>query len=168
MTQQLHLGRVLTFRGSPFENGLAAASLIDKGAILVSGQMISETGEAEDLMTRFPDARVEDHGSLVLMAGFVDCHVHYAQTGMIASWGKRLIDWLNSYTFPEEARFSDPAYADAIARTYLDLAISHGTTSFCTYGTVHKESVDAIFQAAEDPEYAHMGGQNGDGPQCPP
>ena len=48
----------------------------------------------------------------LIMAGFVDAHVHYPQTAMIASWGKRLIDWLNSYTFPEEMKFGDPAYAD--------------------------------------------------------
>ena len=45
------------------------------------------------------------------MAGFVDAHVHYPQTAIIASWGKRLIDWLNTYTFPEEMRFGDPDYA---------------------------------------------------------
>ena len=53
---------------------------------------------------------------------------------MIASWGKRLIDWLNDYTFPEEMRLSDPAYAATIAGRYLDLTLAHGTTtvaSFC-------------------------------------
>jgi cytosine/adenosine deaminase-related metal-dependent hydrolase len=47
----------------------------------------------------------------LISAGFVDAHVHYPQTAIIASWGKRLIDWLNTYTFPEEMRFSDPAHA---------------------------------------------------------
>ena len=61
---------------------------------------------------------------------------------------KRLIDWLNSYTFPEEARFSDPEYAQMIAGRYTDLALAHGTTSFCSYATIHPASVDAIFAAA--------------------
>ncbi len=51
----------------------------------------------------------------LILAGFVDAHVHYPQTAIIASWGKRLIDWLNTYTFPEEMRFADPAYAAEIA-----------------------------------------------------
>ncbi|MCH2078792.1 MAG: guanine deaminase, partial [Rhodobacteraceae bacterium] len=68
---------------------------------------------------------------------------------MIASWGKRLIDWLNDYTFPEETRFSDPAYAQAVAGTYLDLLLDHGTTTVCTYCTTAPASVEAIFEAAE-------------------
>jgi guanine deaminase len=68
---------------------------------------------------------------------------------MIASWGKRLIDWLNSYTFPEEAKFADPAYAATIAGRYLDLLLSHGTTSVASYCTSHPASVEALFAAAE-------------------
>lgn len=63
--------------------------------------------------------------------------------------GKRLIDWLNSYTFPEEMRLADPAYADAIATRYLDLTAAHGTTTVCSFCTVHPGSVDAIMQAAQ-------------------
>jgi guanine deaminase len=59
--------------------------------------------------------------------------VHYPQTAIIASWGKRLIDWLNQYTFPEEMRFADPAYAAEVAGRYLDLTLAHGTTTVCTY-----------------------------------
>jgi guanine deaminase len=59
--------------------------------------------------------------------------VHYPQTAIIASWGKRLIDWLNSYTFPEEMRFADPAYAAEIANRYLDLTLANGTTTVCSY-----------------------------------
>jgi guanine deaminase len=75
--------------------------------------------------------------------------VHYPQTAIIASWGKRLIDWLNQYTFPEEMRFADPAYAAEIAERYLNLTLAHGTTTVCTYATIHPASVDAIFTAAQ-------------------
>ena len=83
------------------------------------------------------------------MAGFVDPHVHYPQTAMIASWGKRLIDWLNTYTFPEEMKFGDPVYASEIANRYLDLTTAHGTTTMCSFCTIHPESVDAFFTAAQ-------------------
>ncbi|MBC7478389.1 MAG: guanine deaminase, partial [Pseudorhodobacter sp.] len=68
---------------------------------------------------------------------------------IIASWGKRLIDWLNLYTFPEEMRFADQTYADTIANRYFDLALAHGTTSMCSYATIHPGSVDAFFNAAQ-------------------
>ena len=83
------------------------------------------------------------------MAGFVDPHVHYPQTAMIASWGKRLIDWLNTYTFPEEMKFGDEVYATEIANRYLDLTTAHGTTTMCSFCTIHPESVDAFFTAAQ-------------------
>ncbi len=63
-------------------------------------------------MRRHPDAKRVDHGEALIVPGFVDAHAHYPQTGIIASWGKRLIDWLNTYTFPEESRFSDPGLCD--------------------------------------------------------
>lgn len=148
MAQRLHLGQILTFDGSPFELGQDAGRHIRHGAILVTEGKITDLGEAVDLRAKNPQAQISDHGNSLLMAGFVDAHVHYAQTGIIASWGKRLIDWLNSYTFPEEARFGDLAYATLAAQRYLELILAHGTTSFCSYGTIHPESVDAIFQAA--------------------
>jgi guanine deaminase len=89
-----------------------------------------------------------DHGQHLLLPGFIDAHAHYAQTGIIASWGKRLIDWLNSYTFPEEMRFGDRVYADTIAGQYMDFLLAQGTTSVCTFCTIHPASVDALFNAA--------------------
>ena len=106
-------------------------------------------GDAADLRAAHPTARVTDYGDALITAGFVDAHAHYPQTGIIASWGKRLIDWLNSYTFPEEMRFSNPDYAAEVANRYLDLLVSNGTTTVCSYCTIHPESVEAFFAAAE-------------------
>ena len=74
--------------------------------------------------------------------------MHYPQTAIIASWGKRLIDWLDTYTFPEEMRFGDPQYAARIAGRCLDLNLAHGTTTVASFCTIHAESVDALFDAA--------------------
>ena len=65
----------------------------------------------------------------LILPGFVDAHAHYPQTAIIASWGKRLIDWLNSYTFPEEARLSDPAHAADVAGRHLAPLLTNGTTT---------------------------------------
>ena len=144
----LILGQVLRYEGDPFATPDAARP-ITHGAVLVDAGRIADVGEAADLRARHPQARVHDHGSRLISAGFIDAHVHYPQTAIIASWGKRLIDWLNSYTFPEEMRFSDRAYADAVAGRYLDLVLARGTTTVCSYATIHPESVDAIFSAAQ-------------------
>ena len=145
----LLLGQVLQFDGDPFVDGEGAARHESHGAVLVRDGRIADVGPADRLRAAHPQARITDHGRALISAGFVDAHVHYPQTAIIASWGKRLIDWLNLYTFPEEMRFADPAYAAEIANRYLDLTLAQGTTSVCTYATIHPTSVDAIFQAAQ-------------------
>lgn len=119
-----------------------------QGGIVIQNGLITELGSADALRRDHPDAQVTDHGQALILPGFVDAHAHYPQTGIIASWGKRLIDWLNSYTFPEEMRFGDPAYAKEMAELYLDLLLANGTTSVASYCTIHPESVDALFTAA--------------------
>ncbi len=146
----LLLGQVLSFTSDPFHHGPAAARHESNGAVLIEGGLITDTGPAQALRTKHPQARITDYGRSLISAGFIDAHVHYPQTAIIASWGKRLIDWLNQYTFPEEIRFSDPAYASQIANRYLDLATAHGTTSMCSYATIHPTSVDAFFTAAQN------------------
>ncbi len=144
----LLLGQVLSFHGDPFLDGPAAARHERHGAVLIADGRIAATGPADALRAAHPQAHITDHGHALISAGFIDAHVHYPQTAIIASWGKRLIDWLNTYTFPEEARFADPDHAKAIAERYLDLTLANGTTSFCSYCTIHPESADAIFTAA--------------------
>lgn len=144
----LILGQTLTFAGNPFLDGPGAARIDARGAVLIDGGQIAAVGAADALRAAHPGAPVTDYGAALITPGFVDAHAHYPQTGIIASWGKRLIDWLNTYTFPEEMRFADPAYAAQIAGLYLDLLLDHGTTTVCSYCTIHPGSVDALFQAA--------------------
>jgi guanine deaminase len=146
----LILGQVLSFAESPFAEPPDMAARHDRrGAVAVADGRIVETGPADRLRAAHPRASTIDHGDGLILPGFVDAHAHYPQTAIIASWGKRLIDWLEAYTFPEEARFADPAYASAQAETYLDLLIAHGTTSVASFCTIHPASVDALFAAAE-------------------
>ncbi|MFN4193447.1 MAG: guanine deaminase [Tabrizicola sp.] len=145
----LLIGQVIRFDGDPLRDGIEAARHHRRGAVAVEGGRIVAVGEADDLRARYPQARRHDHADRLISAGFIDAHVHYPQTAIIASWGKRLIDWLNSYTFPEEMRFADPAYAEEIANRYLDLVLARGTTTVCSYATIHPASLDAFFAAAQ-------------------
>ena len=146
---ELLIGQTLKYVGDPMAEGPDAARHSARGGVLIDAGHILAVGEADDLRRAHPQARVTDYGAALISAGFIDAHVHYPQTAMIASWGKRLIDWLNSYTFPEEMRFADAAYATEIANRYLDLTLSNGTTTTCTYCTIHPQSVDAFFTAAQ-------------------
>ncbi|MGB7270663.1 MAG: guanine deaminase [Albidovulum sp.] len=146
---KLLIGQTLSFTANPMLEGVGAAQHSARGGVLIEAGKIVAVGEADALRAAHPQARVHDYGDALISAGFVDAHVHYPQTAMIASWGKRLIDWLNSYTFPEEMKFADPDYAAMIAARYFDLALAHGTTSMCSYTTIHPASVDAFFGQAQ-------------------
>jgi len=96
-----------------------------------------------------PDWRCVDHSGHLLLPGFIDTHVHSPQIDVIASYGTELLDWLNTYTFPAEQRFADPAVAEAGARTFVDALLHHGITAAVVFPTVHAVSVEQLFAAAE-------------------
>ncbi len=155
----LILGQVLSYVGDPFQVGLAAASCDSAGGVLVDAGKIVAVGSAQELRRAYPQTPVTDYGHSLISAGFIDAHVHYPQTAIIGSWGKRLIEWLNTYTFPEEIRFADRDYADIIANRYFDLTLAQGTTSVCSYCTIHPQSVDAFFTAAHERQLRVWGGK---------
>jgi guanine deaminase len=100
--------------------------------------------------TAAPDAtwRRIDHAGKLVLPGFIDTHVHSPQLGVIGSWGAQLLDWLRDYTFPAEMRLADPQAAAQASNFFLDALLAHGTTSAVVFPTVHKASVDALFDAA--------------------
>ena len=150
MTKEtLLIGQTLAFDADPFEQGIGAAKHDARGGVLIRDAKIAATGTADALRRQYPQADVTDYGDGLILPGFIDAHAHYPQTAMIASWGKRLIDWLNGYTFPEEMKFGDTAYADEIAKTYFDLTLASGTTTTTSFTTIHPESVEAYFTEAK-------------------
>jgi guanine deaminase len=92
---------------------------------------------------------IEDHRGRLLMPGFIDTHVHCPQLDVIASYGTELLDWLNTYTFPAERRYADPAVSHAGAERFVQALWAHGTTSAMVFPTVPKVSAEALFQAAQ-------------------
>ncbi|MFK7837904.1 MAG: guanine deaminase [Sulfitobacter sp.] len=144
-------GPTVRYSGNPMQNAWADCVQIDtQGAVLIEAGMIRDVGDADTLRMAHPNADVVRYSADHLICpGFVDAHVHYPQTAIIASWGKRLIDWLNDYTFPEEMRFADAGYAAEVAGRYLDLTLAEGTTTVASYCTIHPQSVTALFEAAQ-------------------
>ena len=146
---QLLLGQTFEALGNPFTSPWEDVIRVNTlGAVFVQDGHIAAIGDRDTLRRAHPQAKVTDYADKLICPGFVDAHVHYPQTAMIASWGKQLIDWLNSYTFPEEMRLSDPEYAGTIAERYFDLTLAEGTTTVCSFTTTHPHSVEAFFKAA--------------------
>ena len=138
---------MLRFAGDPFEMGAAALVHEMDGALAVENGIIAAVGPAEAVLRDRPGAEVR-RTALLIAPGFVDCHMHYPQIGVIASHGAQLIDWLARHTFPEEARFADPGHAARAAQASLDEQLRHGVTTAASFCTVHPASVDAYFAEA--------------------
>jgi len=122
----------------------------EDGLLVIEDGLIHSVGNAEDILKQFVHPPTfAQHPNCLITAGFVDTHVHYPQCEIIASYGKQLLEWLETYTFPAEQKFDDPEYASKIARFFLDQLIANGTTTALVFGTVHPQSVDAFFTEAQ-------------------
>ena len=139
-------GRIVSFLDEPRLAGADALEIIEEGAVLVEDGRIAAVGETAAIRARAPTAIIDDHSGKLVMPGFIDTHIHYPQTRVIASYGAQLLEWLQKYTFVEEQKLRDPADASIVARFFLDEMFRQGTTTAMVYCTVHPESVDAFFE----------------------
>jgi guanine deaminase len=142
-------GEILHFLSDPAAYGAAAVEHFADGILAIRDGHVAELGPAEDMLAKLPsDIVLDDYRGKLILPGFVDTHIHYAQTDIIASYGEQLLAWLERYTFPAEARFADPDHAAAVASFFCDELLRNGTTTAMAFATVHGTSVDALFEAA--------------------
>ena len=143
-------GRLLTFLRTPSGAGdTQSYRYIDDGVVLVKDGRIAAIGPASELMSQLPPAAVTEHyPDKLIMPGFIDPHIHYPQTQVIASYGAQLLEWLEKYTFVEEQKFADPQHASRNAEFFLDELARNGTTTAVAYCSAHPSSAEALFAAA--------------------
>ncbi|WP_101760133.1 guanine deaminase [Oceanicoccus sp. KOV_DT_Chl] len=156
-----HRASILHFLADPDQ--VAAADVYQyfaDGLLLIDEGKVSALGQATDLLpTLAADIELIEHPNSLLLPGFVDTHIHYPQTEMIASYGESLLPWLNKYTFPTEAQFADEDYAGTIAELFLTELLRAGTTTALVFGTVHKQSIDAFFTACSSKNLRMIAGK---------
>jgi len=139
-------GAALTFRSDPFLTDPESSYIYYSDALIViEDGKIASVGDAAQ--ARVPaDLPVAHFPDALILPGFIDAHVHYPQTEMIASYGAHLLEWLDKYTYIAEQKFSDRAHAEKIAQVFLRELLRGGTTTAAVYCTVHPQSVDAFFE----------------------
>ncbi|THV15534.1 guanine deaminase [Rhizobium rhizophilum] len=146
-TDTLIRGRLLSFRRAPEHAGDRESYLYEEdGALLVRDGKIAAVGSYSDVNPKAGAETSEiDHRPHLILPGLIDCHVHFPQMQVIASYAANLLEWLNTYTFPEECRFVESAHAQRIATQFFDEFLRQGTTTAVAYCSVHKASADAFF-----------------------
>lgn len=141
---------ILHSLADPAEVGAANSyQYFEDGVLLVADGKVEQVGPAAELLPKLAGVQVQHYPDALITPGFIDTHIHYPQTGMIASYGEQLLDWLNTYTFPTEKQFEDKSHASDVAAIFLKELLRNGTTTALVFGSVHAQSVDAFFEAAE-------------------
>jgi guanine deaminase len=146
-----HRGAVLQFLRDPGDQEDAGAyEYWPDGALVVADGRVEAVGPATEILAPLSkETPIVEHGERLILPGFIDTHVHYPQTDVIASGGRDLLHWLEGYTFPAEARFGDAVHAGEVAEFFLDELLTNGTTTAQVLGTVHRVATDVFFAAAE-------------------
>jgi guanine deaminase len=130
-------------------------AIYEQDGLLVTGpnaqgrQVVQAIGSYQSLRHSYPDLNVEHHPGRIIAPGFVDMHVHYPQTDVIASPADGLLPWLENYTFPEEKRFAAPEYCAQEASFFIAELLRNGVTTALTFATSHVASVNALFAEAQ-------------------
>ncbi len=150
MTQIALRGRVYTLIDDPFLQAEADCIFsCEDGLIIIRAGKIEAVGDYAALRGQLTqDTELRHYPDALLLPGFIDAHIHYPQVEIIGSFGTQLLEWLQKYTFPAEARFREPAHARRIADFFVAELLRNGTTAASVFCTSAPGSVDAIFESA--------------------
>ncbi|MGB3644366.1 MAG: guanine deaminase [Mesorhizobium sp.] len=161
MTTTLLRGRTLSFLRWPESiDDHAAYTYEEDGGLLLRDGKIAAAGPYVEVEKQAGEGtRRIDHRPHLILPGFIDAHVHFPQMQVIASYGAELLDWLNTYTFPEETKFADAQHGRRIARLFLDEMVRHGTTTVAAYCSVHKASAEAFFEESHARDMLNIAGK---------
>ena len=126
--------------------------------------VICENGISAGVFSRLPekykDIPVEDMGNKLIIPGFTDLHLHapqyaYRGTGM----DLELLDWLDTITFPQEARYEDLSYAKEAYSIFVDDLKHSFTTRACMFATLHRPATELLMDMLEESGLVTMVGK---------
>lgn len=133
-------------------------------AVLEDSWLVCEdnvcAGAFASLPARFRGLPVIDCGSRLITPGLVDLHTHapqYAFRGL--GMDMELLDWLGTYTFPEEAKYADLSYAGEAYQYFVDDLRRGATTRACIFGTIHTHATLDLMRRLEQSGLAALVGK---------
>lgn len=107
-------------------------------------------GVFDKLPEEYRDIEIVDCGNQLIIPGLVDLHVHAPQyTFRGIGMDRELLDWLNTYTFPEEGKYASIEYASRAYERFSSDLKACGTTRACVFGTIHKEATEVLMENME-------------------
>lgn len=132
---------------------LVFAPALGELTVIPKGYILTRDGIVEDIYQKLPagcPAEVINYGDALITPAFTDLHLHAPQFPMLGlGMDLQLLDWLNTYTFPTEARFRDADYAQPVYRRLAKELIRRGTTRVCIYSSIHREATHVLMRELE-------------------
>lgn len=122
--------------------------------IYEEGYLVAKDGLIQGVFSALPeeykDFPMEDYGDKMIVQSFADMHLHASQYPMVGlGMDLPLLDWLNTYTFPMEARFKDNDYARELYKNLAKELIAAGTTRVCMFSSLHREATLILMEELE-------------------
>ena len=118
---------------------------IEDGVLMVEDGIIKKVGDYSKLKNEIDGIKVVDYKDKLITPGFIDTHIHAAQSGVVAAYGEKLLEWLNNYVFPFESTYEHQEAAKKDLNFFLDQLIQNGTTTACAFGPLFYEATDIFF-----------------------
>ena len=143
----IYRAQVLDAPEDPFRGGALRAEA-DAGLLVTADGQIADRGPFAEVRARHASEPVSKLTDGLLLPGLVDTHVHFPQARIIGELGMPLLDWLERSALPEEARFADLGYAQAVAAEFVSGLADAGTTTALVFGAHFAPAVDALFTVA--------------------
>ena len=136
------------------KGNIVSAPALGKLEITEHGFLVLEDGKISGIFSKLPEcwlnAPAEDYGDCLILQSLTDMHLHAPQYPMMATgMDLPLLDWLNRYAFPTEARFADPDYAREIYRRLAKDLIESGTTRVCMFSSLHRPATLILMEELE-------------------
>ena len=122
---------------------------IYEDAFLVCAEGLT-AGIFPELPEEYASFPLYDYGKCLIIPGLVDLHVHapqYTYRGL--GMDKELLDWLQTYAFPEESRYEDPDYAERAYRIFVEKMRTNATTRACIFATAHVPATLLLMEMLE-------------------
>jgi guanine deaminase len=138
------MGNMFAVKGNIiFTKEFGVYEVIENGFIVVEDKYVK--GVYSTLDKKYEHIKVIDYGNSLIIPGFVDIHLHAPQFANIGlGLDKELMPWLETYTFPEETKYSDISYAKKVYSRLIKELWKFGTTRACVFATLHKDSTKLL------------------------
>ncbi len=126
-----------------------AARFFEDGLLIVRDGIIADFGPFAEVAPRHPGVSITHIKERVILPGFIDGHIHFPQVRVLGAYGNQLLDWLQTWIFPEEKKYADRDYARAAASFFFDALLAGGTTTCQAFTTSSPVSTEELYAEAE-------------------